>query len=591
MKKFFAVALPMLLVATAPAEEAIKWTTNWDSPPIGDPVRAIKGGTFRDNMPAYPKTFRTLGPNSNEMWANWRRNYTEGPGLVGRHPQTDEHIPGMAIEWAVSDDNKSVYYKLDPKAQWSDGRPITADDFVFAYNAYKNPAILDPFLNAYVEDMIASVEKLDTHTIKITGKQASWRALDDLGIGPLPAHAMVFDEGWETRTNYSIPVTAGPYTIGEAKEGESVTLVRNPNWWGYGNKYFAGLYNPDRIVVRVIPEDERVFDFFKLGELDFIPVMRASRWAREMDLEIFSNGYASRRELYTQTPDGMSGIGMNLKTPVLRNKEFRKALQYLFDFDKLNRQIMFNAYFRKVSAFDGTEYANPNLKPYGFDPRKAREHLRAAGFTKRGNDGILVNAAGQRASVSLMFGGKSLERHLTVIQEAYKAAGIEIKLQPLESATYFEKVREKASEAFTISMTGGFYPEPFQYFHSSFAGKPQTNNFFEFSNPRADELIDIYRFDLDKEKRLAAMHELDAMIQDEAFYIPFWNAPFMRFAYYRWVEFPADYFPKRTEAYLEYPTFWINEAKKAEIEAAMKEKRALPADSVVIVDPHGVKPK
>ncbi|MBI1292009.1 hypothetical protein GC173_12325 [bacterium] len=601
MKTLFASAAILLVAAMTHAEEApapaatlpegLKWQTNWDDPPIGDPEHAIKGGTLRDAISSYPKTFRVIGPNSNEMWANWRRNYTEFSGLVGRHPNTDNYIPALAVEWAITDDNKSVYYRLDPTATWSDGKPITADDFVFGYQTALNPGILDPFVNQYTGDVLESVEKIDTHTIKVTGRQPSWRVLEDLGIFPLPAHVMKIEPGWEVATNYHVPVTAGPYTIGESKEGESVTLVRNPNWWGYKNKYYAGLYNADKIVVRVVPEDDRVYDFFKRGELDFIQVNRARRWATEMDIDIFKRGYAARKMLFTDTPDGMSGIGMNLNTPILKNKDFRKALQYMFNFEELNTQLMFNAYFRKVSAFDGTEFANPDLKPYGFDPRKAREHLQKAGFTQRGADGILVNKAGQRASVTLMTGGKSLEAHLNIVQNTYKKAGIELKIQSLEGATYFEKIREKASEAFMLSMTGGFYPEPFQYFNSTQAKEPQTNNFFAFSNPRADELIDIYRFDMDKQKRLDAMHELDAMIQDEAFYIPFWNAPFIRFAYYRWIEFPADYFPKRTESYLDYPTYWINEQKKADIEAAMKENRVLAADPVIEVDPHGVKPK
>jgi microcin C transport system substrate-binding protein len=140
-------------------------------------------------------------------------------------------------------------------------------------------------------------------------------------------------------------------------------------------------------------------------------------------------------------------------------------------------------------------------------------------------------------------------------------------------------------------MTAGFYPEPFQYFHSSMAKEPQTNNFWSFANPRVDELIDIYRFNLDREKRLAAMAELDEIIQEEAFYIPFWTAPFMRFCYWNWIEFPADFYPKRASNYMEYPTWWINEGARQSIEAARAAGRKLPADTVIEVDPHGVKPR
>jgi microcin C transport system substrate-binding protein len=586
--------LTLLLAASVSAQDLsqIKWETNNEDPPIGDPARAIKGGTLNDHMPGFPKTFRTFGPNSNEMWANWRNGYMQAIGVISRHPQTDRFIPGLASHWAVMEDNKTVYFKLDPDAMWSDGVPITSADYVFALETMKNPAILDPFVNQLANDYYESVEAIDTHTIKVIGKQPSWRALEDLAIGPMPKHAIKIEPGWEVRDNYTPPVVQGPYTIGEVKKGESVELVRNPSWWGYKKHYYKGMFNPDRIVMRVIADREATLDFFKKGELDFYMVMSARQWATELELQEVAKGWMHKRMIYTQTPDGMSGIGMNLKQPIFQNKDFRKAIQYGFNFERLNREIMFDAYFRKVSAFDGTEYANPNLKGYGFQPKLAVEHLRKAGFAKVGSDGIRVNDAGQRATFTLIYGTEAFNRHLGVIQQDYKRLGVEINLQYLEPSTYFEKVREKASEAFMVSMTGGFYPEPYQYFASTFADEPQTNNFWAFKNEEADKLIDTYRFNMDKPQRLAAMHRLDELIADEAFYLPFWSASFMRFLYWDYVEFPADYFPRRTESYMENPVYWINSEKKAALEKAMKDGQTLPASGVPVeIDPHGVKPK
>ena len=87
----------------------IVWETNNTDPPIGDPA-ARKGGTFYDNIEAYPLTFRLVGPNSNDAFAGWNRSYSMNFSLVVRHPTTDRYIPYMATAWSIQPDHKTVYY-------------------------------------------------------------------------------------------------------------------------------------------------------------------------------------------------------------------------------------------------------------------------------------------------------------------------------------------------------------------------------------------------------------------------------------------------------------------------------------------------
>jgi len=591
----FLAALLVLVVPVAVAEEtvdlsSIQWETNMDEPLIGDP-KAIRGGTLRDFLGAYPLTFRLMGPNSNDAFAGWNRSYTMAFGLTWRHPQTDNIIPCMATSWSVQPDNETVYYKLDPDARWSDGKPVTADDYVFCFEMMKSELIVDPFYNNLIDVYYESVDKIDDYTLRIVGKKESWRPLEDYSLFPMPRHAIHLGPDWVKEANNTFQVAAGPYVVTEAVPGKRVVLERVKNWWGDKKRYFTGMYNVEKIHLVVISDVDRAFDYFQKGEISMYRIASAKRWETEMDFEALRKGWVHKKRVFVEFPQGMYGMAMNLEFPLFQNRDFRKALQYLFNFDVINHELMYDAYYRISSAFEGTEYANPDVKPYPFDPRKAREHLQTAGFTKRGPDGVLVDAKGNRASFTFTYGSKTLERHLTVIKEMYKKAGIEMNLNVLEPATAFERGLERKYEMTLMSRTSGFYPEPHQYFGSVFKKSTNNNNIWGFGSEETDQLIETYRFNLDKEKRLEAMCKLDALIHDEAFYIPFWTGPYIRFVYWDSVCWPDNYLPLRTEQISDWQVFWIDPKKEERLKQAMAKGEGLGEDTVVDVDPYGVKKK
>lgn len=578
-------------VCDASAEDLsnIEWTTNLDDPPIGDPA-AKKGGTFYTSMRAYPLTLRLVGPNANDGFAAWKRAYTMRLGLVSRHPTTDNYIPEMATHWSVQPDQKTIYYKLDPDARWSDGQPITADDYVHTYNMLLSENIVDPFYNQYARDYFEEVVALEPHVLKVVGKFESWRPLDMFSLFATPKHAVTLEEGFPERYNDAILPVQGPYVITAREPGQYVEFERLEDWWGYGKRYFTGMYNVDKIHVRVIDDNDRAFDFFKKGELSYYIVNTAKKWAEEMEFDAVKKGWAHRKRLFVDYPDGKYGFSMNLEKPIFQNKDFRKAVQYLFNFDEINEKLMYNAYYRMISVFTGTEYANPDLIPYGFDPRKAREHLSAAGFTKRGEDGILVKEDGTRASFTLSYGTKGLERHMTVVKQTFQRFGVEMNLRLLEPGTNFRNSLEREYEMTIIGWTTGLFPSPHAYFGSVYTETKNNNNTWAFGTAYTDSLIDVYRYDTDKQRRLTAMHELDAIIQDEAFYVPFFHGPFLRFLYWDHVQFPDFFYPKRTDQQItDWQVWWIDEEREARLKEAMANGTSLGEDTVVDVDPYNVK--
>ncbi|MEO7245967.1 MAG: extracellular solute-binding protein [Rubrivivax sp.] len=585
----------------------IVWETNNDDPPIGSP-QALRGGTLNFGVDAYPLTFRLVGPNANDAFAAWNRLFTMGFGLVQRHPVTDRFIPMMATHWAVQSDQRTLYLKLDRDAKFSDGHPVTARDYVYTWTLMRSPHIVDPFYNNYAQQYYQSVDRIDDYTLRIVGTRPSWRPLADYaGLWPTPAHATTLDAEWVKRTTNQFQIAPGPYVVSETVRGESVTFRRVPNWWGDGKRYFQGQYNFDRIHLRVIPR-ERFLDYLRRGELDLILENTARKWNEEYDFPAVTNGWVHRARVMTDWPSGVTGLHMNLAAPFFRDRRVRQAMQHLFNFGRLNRNLMFGEYFRQLSFFEGSEYADPTLKSYAFDPGRARELLAQAGwhrpaelrartvpgrlwnalrgllFTRSDTADVLVNDRGEKASFTLTYGSKGLERHLTVVQQEYRRAGVDMRLQLLEPGTAFERGLERKFEMTLTNRTSGFYPSPRQYLHSDNLKTSNNNDIWGYGSPEVDALIQVYEDDLDFEARRSAMQRIDRIVHDEAFYIPFWSAPYLRVAYWDYLRFPEFYLPRRTEQLTDYLVYWIDPERKARLAEAMKAGTRYPLDRQIDKD-------
>ena len=591
--------------------DGIVWVTNNDDPLIGSPD-AIRGGTLNDMLGAYPLTFRLMGPNSNDAFAGWNRRFTFDFTLVRRHPVTDNFIPLMATHWSVQEDQRTIYFRLDPDARFSDGEPVTADDYVFTWRMLQSEHIVDPFYNSYAEQYLESVDKIDDHTLRIVGTRPSWRPLYDYAeFWPTPSHAVVLDEDWVNRTTNEYQIVVGPYVVSDVARGESVTFERLDDWWGDGKRYFIGQYNFDRIHLRVI-QPERALDYLRLGELDLILENTARTWNEEYAFDAVRNGWLRRARVFVENPSGVYGLHMNLEAPIFQNKDFRKAVQYLFNFERLNRNLMFDEYFRQISFFEGTEYSNPDLEPYLFDPILAREYLERAGyrrpddirsgglfeslwnvlrgviFTRSNTDDILVNERGEKASFTVIYGQQGLGRHLTVMQQEYRRAGVDMQLQLLEPGTAFERGLERKYEMTLTSRAAGLYPAPRQYLHTEFQRETNNNNIWGFGTEEVDDLIQIYEEDLDLEARLDAVHRIDEIVSEEAFYIPFWMAPYIRIVHWDYLQFPEFYLPRRTQSLTDWMVYWIDPERRTRLEEAMASGEALPVDEEIDKDYYGV---
>ncbi|MEI8346919.1 MAG: ABC transporter substrate-binding protein, partial [Pseudomonadota bacterium] len=226
----------------------LKWVTNDDDPEFAS-TEAITGGSLHLYIPSFPMTLRVVGPDSNGATRDLILDNQWG--LLGTHPNTDKVIPALATHWAYGKDHKTVYYKLNPNARWSDGKPVTTDDFIFGLEFMRSKYIVAPWYNNHYTEDFDKIIKYDDLTLAIVAKKPrSNRELHYYNdISPQPRHFFKMDENWVKNYNWAIVPNTGPYQLENIDKGKSLTFKRVDNWWAKDLKYYRHRFNVDRVVV------------------------------------------------------------------------------------------------------------------------------------------------------------------------------------------------------------------------------------------------------------------------------------------------------------------------------------------------------
>ena len=318
--------------ATLPTD--LTWESNNADPVFADPA-AKRGGSFRGFMTSFPLTLRVYGPDSNGGFAGYVRE-TNLP-LLSTHPVTGNPMPMLANEWAFGADHKTLYLRINPKARWSDGQPVTADDWLFTLKLLRSKEINDPWYNNYYSTQISDVTKFDDHTLAISSGSAKSRQdlLESLPFTPAPSHAIKITADWVKAYNWKVLPVTGPYQLGEVKKGKSVTFERVKDWWGNDERYFQHRFNPDRIELKVLRDQNIAWQHFLRGELDTFPLVMPNWWHDKSKTPEFTKGYIERLWFYNQTPQPPTGLYLNTADPLLRNLDVRLGIQHALNLDKM----------------------------------------------------------------------------------------------------------------------------------------------------------------------------------------------------------------------------------------------------------------
>ena len=322
---------------------------------------------------------------------------------------------GNLVEKAeVSDDHLSLTYYLYKQATFSDGHPLTADDFVFSFNLIKDPEY-HPIFKEYFKD-IKSIEKIDAHTVRYHF------AIRNQELPLITGQMIIFPKhiynakGKSFGSDFDdMAVGSGPYTIEKYEYGKYISYKRNPNWWGKNIAVNKGRYNFDRVTYKIYLDPVAQREAFKGGEFDMQLINSSRDWALDYKGGFVDKGYYLRQEFPHTRIAGMQGFAMNMRNEMFKSRKVRAAMAMVFDFEWSNKNLFYGQYTRNDCYFDN----NPEMKAQGVPKGEVKallESLRKK-HKKFVPKTVLTKAVGAPGQ------GLSAERNLKVANALLDSAG------------------------------------------------------------------------------------------------------------------------------------------------------------------------
>ena len=418
----------------------LQWLTN-DLDPVYASPESKKGGVLNSWVLSFPLTFRAVGPDSNSSF----RSAILGNqlSLIGIHPNTENIVPEIASHWAYGEDKKTMYFKLNKKALWSDGSPVTAHDFAYTLEFMRSKHIIAPWYNDYYSKEIDKVIVYDDYTLAVVSAKAQPDLHLKIGISPTPRHFYgQLGEDFVRRYNWKIAPNNGPYQIYDFKKGKYIKFKRKKNWWAKDLRYFKNRFNVDRVVFKVVRDINIIWEYFKKAKVDVFPITMPKYWHVKTKTSVVENGYVHKMWFFNNTQQSAQGMWLNQDREIFKVRNVRYAFAHAMNIKKVIEKVLRNDYFRLEHGFMGYgRYSNKTIRANRFDLDKVNDYMNRAGW-KRGSDGIW-RKNGRRFSVEVSYSQDAHTPRLVVLKEEAKKAGIELKLQKLDPSAAYKKVLEK----------------------------------------------------------------------------------------------------------------------------------------------------
>lgn len=461
--------------------------------------------------------------------------------LLTRDPRTLELKPLIAVSRPVISKDKLIYtFKIRHDVHFQDGRPLTGEDVLFSIKAIKCPLVNAPFLRVYF-DSVVDAQLLDEYTIRFVTKEPYFLNESVLGsIDVLPRHyydpsnllkevtvgdlrkdasklpQSVKQFADDFNKNYSRnPMGSGPYQFQGWKTGREIELIRDRNYWGYGKE---GVDQPflDRYKYRIINNLEAALVTLKSGGLDEMglsPIQHvrgtgSDRFKREFQKhEYFAPNY--------------SYIGWNNNHPIFRDKQVRKAMTYLTNRSQMVKTVLFDLgeVVEGPIYFFRPEY-DKSLPSYPYDPKKALELLKAAGWSDTDGDGILDKIIdGQKVAfrfeIKVNSGNPTRKSVALVLQDELRKHGIAAAVRELDWTIFLADVKTRKFDAILLGWAMSVNePDAYQVWHSSQAANKGSNH-ISYKNARVDQILEQYRREFDPQKRIELYREFQQILNDE----------------------------------------------------------------------------
>lgn len=556
--------------------ENIKWLTN-DTDLLFASPEAKKGGTLHLAIMSFPLTLRTVGPDSNSSF----RSAILGNqlSLIGIHPNTENIVPEIATHWAFGSDKKTMYFKLNQNARWSDGTPVTSGDFAYTLEFMRSKHIVAPWYNDYYSKEIEKVVIYDDHILAVVATKAQPDLHLRVSMSPTPRHFYgELAEGFVQEYNWKIVPNTGPYQISAFTKGKSIGFSRKKDWWAKDLKFFKNRFNVDKVSYTVVRDNNMMWEYFKKGKVDVFGVTLPEYWHVKSKTPVIEDGYVERVWFYNDRPRTSTGLWLNQDMPIFKDRNVRYAFAHAMNIQKVIEQVLRNDFMRLDHGTVGYgRYTNDSIKARKFDLDLVDFYMKESGW-ERGKDGVWAKE-GLRFAVELTYGSDTHTPQLIVLKEEAKKAGVELKLQLMDPTAWFGIVAENKHVVILLTLGTNLRPSYWQTYHSDNAHKPQTNNITNTDDPEMDKLIDAFRNSLDEDERIGLAKQIQEKIHEVGAFVPTLMVPYVRQAYWRWWRLPEVPGTKLSESLFgsfDSATgglFWYDKDMHEDTEKAMKEKR------------------
>ena len=556
--------------------------------PKGGTVRQIALGTFDNFNTAVAGVKGSLAAGIEQIYetllANSLDEVSTGYGLLAE-----------AVSFPA--DFSSVTYRLRPQAKWHDGTPVTPDDVIFSFNAFKK---YSPQQSAYYRHATKAEqtgEREVTFTFDAPGNHELPQIVGELAV--IPKHWWEGTDGNGKKrdigeTTLEAPLGSGPYRVKDFSAGRNIVFERVKDYWGRDVNVTIGQNNFDELHYEYFRDTTVALEAFKADSIDWRTENSAKNWATAYDFPAVSDKRVVLEEFPIRNTGVMQAFAFNIRREKFQDPRLRLAFNYAFDFEEMNKQIFYGQYKRIASYFEGTELASsgvptgrelelletvrdkvpadlftkPYTNPVNGSPDKVRNNLREAirllkeaGYEIR--DQQLVNVkTGEQYAVELLAEDPSFERVYLFYKPSLERLGMNVTVRTVDEAQFENRVRSWDFDIITMMWQESLTPgnEQRGFWGSQAADQPGSENVVGIKNPAVDAMIEQVIFAKNRADLEAATHALDRVLLWNFYVVPQWTYGKVRTA--RWDRFDhPDPMPKYGRA--AFPTFWWWDAARA----------------------------
>lgn len=431
--------------------------------------------------------------------------------------------PALAVSWEQPKDGLSITFNLRKGVKWHDGKPFTAEDVKFSFDAVTSDpdnkygtAHTRPYFENFKEAIIEN-----PHRIKFIIKTkyfGNFNVLAGRYMAIVPKHLYENPSKQEKKELNRSMIGNGAYIFKEWKRGKHIVLEKNPNWWG--NKEYQTLHRTPRIRIKFIKESNVAMQRFIKGDTDFI-AMRAEDYVKKTSGPKWGKSIL-KNKVKNNEPKGYTFIGWNLTRPLFKDRDNRLALYKLINRDKMIEKFEYGLTMKANGPwYKQSPYADAKHPTVDFDPKGALALLKKNGWADTDGDQVLdkmINGKKTPFRFTILEPLKEYSKYLVIFQEDAKKVGIDIQIKVIEWNTFVKLMNEKNFDAIRLAWGGGSVDsDPKQIWHSSSA-RSGGSNMVSYMNPKVDKLIDKLRMELDKKKRIPLMQEVYRQIADDVPY-------------------------------------------------------------------------